>query len=275
MALEGLRKGTEEIRKSAESSGGGRFTPFIGWKDGDVKLIHFLTAAEDIPKVKLHTFVEIPTDDGTRYDSFVCRKDPAFREESGNTCKLCDEIGHVATEKFMALAVELEAIKDGKKIKAVSAAMRKFEDREGNEREVPQIGVVIQGAKNFFSYLSAFDEREDLSDASFEVQREGASTDTKYHFFPIGAVPDLSDLEVPTLESIIERMGSEEKYATDLEGVLPGSQKNWSKSGTKKTSSKNSASGATEQPTGNLRSQFEQIADEVKKKGAQAEAVAS
>jgi len=271
MALD-LRKGTDEIRKAAESSGGGRFTPFIGWKDGDVKLVHFLTAAQEIPKVRLHAFVEIPTDDGTRWDTFVCRKDPAFREESGNTCKLCDEIGHVATDKFMALAVELEATKEGKKIKSVTPAMRKFEDREGNEREVPQIGLVIQGAKNFFSYLGAYDEREDLSDASFEVQREGASTDTKYHFFPISAVPDLTDIEVPSLESIIERMGSEEKYETDLEGVLPGSQKNWSKGGGKGSSNSKKETG-TAQPTGNLRSQFEEIAEQVKGKSAAAEAV--
>jgi hypothetical protein len=264
MALAGLRKGTEEIRKAAESTGGGRFTPFIGWKDGDVKLIHFLTPAQEIPKVRLHTYVEIPTDDGeTRYDTFVCRKDPAFREESGNTCKLCDEIGHTATERFMALAVELEPVREGKKIKAVNVAMREFTTREGEEKEVPQIGLIIQGAKNFFSYLGAYDEREELSDASFEVQREGGSTDTKYHFFPINAVPDLTDVEIPTLESIIERMGSEEKYENDLEGVEPGSQKQWGKDNKKKSNSK-ASSGAKAQPSGNLRSQFEQIAQEVK-----------
>jgi hypothetical protein len=272
MALSGLRKGIEEITKSAAGGGGGKFTPFIGWKDGDVKTLYFLTAAQDIPKLKLHNFVEIPAEDKdgneyTRYGTYVCRKDPVFREESGNTCDLCDRIGHVAVEKFVALAVELETIKNGKKITGVEPVMRKFEDREGNEREVPQIGLVVQASRNFFAPYVAWESRKDLEETSFEVQREGASTDTKYYFFPVDEKPDLSEYEVPNLEDLIEGMGSEERYEEVAE-VQPGSQKSWGKpSGGKKSASSSKAQTAQTQGS-DLNSQFEAIRNEVKGKRA-------
>lgn len=270
MALSGLRKGTEEIVKSAAGGGGGKFTPFLSWKDGDVKLLYFLTAAEDIPKLKLHNFVEIPYEDSdgneaTRYDTFVCRKDPAFREESGNTCDLCDRVGQAAVEKFVALAVELEPVKEGKKITSVQPVMRQFEDREGNDREVPQIGLVVQASRNFFAPYVAWESRKDLEETSFEVQREGASTDTKYYFFPVDSRPDLTDIEVPSLEDLIERMGSEEKYA-DVSDLKPGSQKSWGdKKGKGKGTSAKAQTGAATQG-GDLSSQFERIKSEVKGK---------
>jgi len=259
MALAGLRKGTEEIRK-AEKSSGGKYTSFIGWKDGDTKLVYFVTPAEEIPKLKLHSFVEFPTEDGSRYDTLVCRKDPAFRDESGNTCELCDRIGHAPTEKFVALAVELEAIKEGKKIKGVTALMRTYEDRDGNEVEVPQVGLVVQASRNFFAPYVAWESRKDLEETSFEVQRDGASTDTKYYFFPVDAKPDLEGLEIPDLLDVIERMGSEEKYESVAE-LAPGSQKSWGndKKKTKSASKKNSS-----QSSGDLRSQFEEIAKDVR-----------
>lgn len=268
MALTGLRKGTEEIHKAEKGGGGGKYTSFIGWKDGDTKLVYFVTPAEEIPKLKLHSFVEIPYEDSdgneaTRYDTLVCRKDPAFREESNNTCDLCDRVGHNPTEKFVALAVELEPIKDGKKIKGVTPLMRSYEDRDGNEQEVPQVGLVIQAARNFFAPYVAWDGRVELAETSFEVQREGASTDTKYYFFPVNAAPDLEGLEIPELLDVIERMGSEEKYES-VADVQPGSQKQWgndSKKGSKKSASKKKAEPQT---SGDLRSQFEKIAEDVK-----------
>lgn len=272
MALTGLRKGTDEIRK-AEKSGGGKYTSFIGWKDGDTKLVYFVTPAEEIPKLKLHAFVEIPYEDSdgneaTRYDTLVCRKDPAFREESNNTCDLCDRVGHTPTEKFVALAVELEAIKDGKKIKGVTPLMRTYTDRDDNEVEVPQVGLVIQASRNFFAPYVAWDTRKELSETSFEIERDGASTDTKYYFFPIDSKPDLEGLEIPELLDVIENMGSEEKYESVAE-VAPGSQKQWGNDTKKKTGGKGKNS--KPQSGGDLRSQFEKIAADVKGRSAAAD----
>jgi len=272
MALAGLRKGTEEIHRAEKSGGGSKYTSFIGWKDGDTKLVYFTTPAEEIPKLKLHAFVEIPYEDEdgnelTRYDTLVCRKDPAFREESGNTCDLCDRVGHAPTEKFVALAVELEAVKDGKKIKGVNPVMRSYEDREGNEVEVPQVGLVVQAARNFFAPLIAWDSRVDLAGTSFEVERQGASTDTKYFFFPVDAKPDLEGLDIPELEDVIERMGSEEKYE-QVANVQPGSQKQWGDSNKKKPGKGRKTK---PQDSGDLRSQFEKIAQDVKGRKASEE----
>lgn len=256
MALANLRKGTDEINRTAESSGsGGKYTSFIGWKDGDSKVVYFLTEPQEIPKLKLHSFVEFPTDDGTRYDTLVCRKDPAFRDEYGGECELCDRVGMASTEKFVALAIELEPVKSGKTIKGVNVAMRGYKDREGNDREVPQIGLVIQASRNFFAPYVAWESRKDLAETSFEVERSGASTDTKYFFFPVDAKPDLTDVEVPSLEEVIERLASDEKYS-DVAELKPGSQKSWGDKN-KTTVTKGAAQ------EGNLRSQFEAIAAEV------------
>lgn len=232
-----FRKGTALIKEAAESKGGvSRFTPNIYWKDGDVKTIAFRTPADDIPKIRIHQAVRIPDDNmerGYRYDNFLCRKDPSMIEESGGHCPLCDDIGHAASERFVALAVELEPVTQGKRTSALNVKYSKFERKDGTEVEIPRWGLVVQASKNFFAWLGAYDETKgDITEKAFEVQRQGGSKDTKYFFFPEDApLPDFSPIEdqLPDLEDLLEQMGSDEKYA-QLDGVEPGSQIVWGSS---------------------------------------------
>lgn len=227
-----FRKGTDEIRKTAIGGGAKRFTPNIYWGDGDIRTVAFVTPADDIPKVRLHQAVRIPDDRferGYRMDNFVCRKDPSMVEESGGECVLCDTIGHDANERFVALAVELEAIKDGKEVVGFNVKRNIVKKEDGTEAEYPRWGMIVQGAKNFFSTVAAYDQaRGDITKVAFEIHREGDSISTKYHFFPEKGTPlpeDLADVvaEMPQLETLLEEMASDEKYE-QLEGVEPGSQ---------------------------------------------------
>lgn len=227
--MKALRTGVSNIRSAAEGGGNAPFTPFISWKDDDVKYLAFVTPAEEIPQVRFHNFVEIPTEDGTRYATFMCRKDPAWKEESGNTCKLCDYVGHKAQERFCAVAVELEPTSfKGKKPTEFAVKMRQSDDG----REFPVWGIIIQSSKLFYNRLAAFNEKDPIDEVVYEVTRDGTGVDTEYHFYPFDARPDLSEFEdfIPGLVDILDEMGSESKYEEELVDVVPGSQKVWGKS---------------------------------------------
>ncbi len=228
-----FRKGVGLIKETAESKGGARkFTPNIYWKEGDIRTLTFVTPADEIPKVRLHQMVQVPDDSferGFKYESFLCRKDPSMAAESNGQCILCDHIGHDATERFVALAVELEPIKDKKETVGFNVLVNKVKRDDGTEVDYPRWGLVIQGAKNFYAWLAAYDESKgDITKLGFEIHREGASIGTKYHFFPEKGTPLPENLQevledIPTLEALLEEMGSEEKYSM-LSEVEPGSQ---------------------------------------------------
>jgi hypothetical protein len=225
-----FRKGTDLIKEASEPKSKRRFTPNIYWKTGDSRYVVFLTAAEEIPQIKLHAAVRIPNDSERGYtmENFLCRKDPALVEESGGVCELCDRIGHSPTVRHVALAVEVEPDKkDGKEVSSFKIKYNIVKRDDGTEAEYPQWGLVAQAAGNFFSWLAAFDENKgDIRKKVFEIQREGNTKDTKYHFFTESApVPDLSSLDevIPQLTDLLEEMASDEKYAK-LSVVEPGSQ---------------------------------------------------
>jgi len=231
-----FRKGTDLIKQSAENKGGKRkFTRNIYWKPGDVKTIAFLTAAEEIPKVRLHQMVRIPDDrfeSGIRYETFLCKKDPSMSDESGGECELCDRVEHDAVERFVALAVELEPIKEGKRVTGLEVMHDTVTKDDGEEVKYPRWGIIIQASKNFFSYFAAYAESQgDIREVAWTIEREGGSTDTKYHQYIVTngprvvELPDLSEMmeNIPALEDLLEEMGSEEKYAQVAE-LDPGSQ---------------------------------------------------
>jgi len=259
MGLGELRKGTDLIREASSSKKKVRYTTYLSWQDGDSRLVAFLTPADQIPKVKIHQFVKVSDDSerGFHWDSFICRKDPAFARESQNTCDLCDRIGHDPVEKYLAVAVELEPTYSGKRITGAELVTGEYTNKEGDTVEFPKWGLVIQAARNFFSYLATHDDRVGpITDTVFEIVREGNDSQTKYHFLPMThvQVPDLSeDFQnmIPSVEELVERMGSEEKYE-DLAEVEAGSQPAYE-------DSKGGSNGGST----NDRSAFEQIRNEL------------
>jgi hypothetical protein len=262
-----FRTGTDLIKQSAAGGGKKRFTPNIYWKAGDVRTIAWLTAADEIPKVRLHQMVRVPDDSrdsGFRYETFICQKDPSMVEEFGGTCELCDRVGAEASEKFIALAVELESVKEGKKVKEVKVKMETYKDKDGNDQEAVRWGIVTQAAKNFFSYFASYDENSgDIREVAWEIHREGGSTDTKYHPFVVMSgpnavpLPDLSEIvdDIPTLEEILEGMATPEKYEM-VADLAPGSQPSFG--GSKKKSTDDGTV-----PSGERQTEFAKIRDEV------------
>lgn len=231
MATATFRKGTDVIRKTAEGKGSRRFTKNIYWKKGDIQTIAWLTEAEEIPKVRLHQMVRVPDDrfdSGIRYETLLCKKDPALGGPNAE-CDLCDRVGHQASESFVAQAVVLDPVKQGKKIVDLKVQYGSYKREDGSEVEFPVWGIVIQKSKNFFKWFAAYAESQgDIRDVAFEIHREGSGSDTSYHPFVINAtLPDFSEFvdEIPALEDLLEEMGSDEKYA-EVAGLEAGSQPN-------------------------------------------------
>lgn len=175
-------------------------------------------------------------------------------DESGGYCELCDRVGHEATIKFVATAVELEAVKDGNRVKELKISYDERE-KDGQKVEYPRWGIVTQASKNFFAWLAAYHENVgDIREVGWQVVRDGDSTDTKYHHFELKAkLPDLSGLEIPSVEDILEGMGSDEKYAM-VKDIKPGSQPTFG-------SRPNSDSGTN--PSGTRDSEFAKIKEEL------------
>ena len=243
MAIGELRVGSDRIIQTSEGKFRGKLTPYISWKPDDTKAVFFLTSIEEIPKVIFHQFVRkfIEDEEGNSREiwmSFMCRKDPAWMSESQGECVLCDQIGHASTEKFVALAVEVEPKLNGKKVTGVDVKYRVGKNENGEEVELPNVGLIIQSSRNFFSTLVALDQKRDINDISFEITRQGESLDTKYVFWPIEYKPNLKGLDIPTLKDVLEAMGSSERYERDLQGVLAEDQTSFGDRSKKKPSSK-------------------------------------
>jgi hypothetical protein len=225
-----FKKGAAAIKETADAKGSRKFTPNIYWKEGDARTLAFITPIDEVPRIKIHQMVQIPDDTkekGHKWESFLCQKDPTMVEAYGGKCVLCDTIGHKATDRFAALAVELKPVKQGKEIVSWEVEYSKFTRQDGTEVEIPRWGLVLQGAKNFFSYLAAYDETKgDITKLGWEIVREGGGVGTKYHMYPEKGVslPDFADLELPDLDDLLRDMGTAEHYNSNLSEVEPGSQ---------------------------------------------------
>jgi hypothetical protein len=259
-----FRTGTDLIKQDAKKKGGKRFTPNIYWKPGDVRVIAWVTPADGLAKVRLHQMVRIPDDrfdSGFRYETFLCQKDPALIDEYGGSCELCDRVEHDASERWIGVAIELDTVKEGKKVKEVRLKEDEVKRDDGTTQNYPRWGLVIQASKNFYSYFAAYDETSgDIREVAWEIHREGGSTDTKYHPFIVmngpNAVPlpDLSEVidNIPDLDDLLGQMATPEKYE-QVADIEAGSQPSFGN--TKKES------GTV--PSGDRASEFAKIKDEV------------
>jgi hypothetical protein len=224
VALAGLRQGFEYLKPSSNQ----RYTPFISWSDGEAKTVLFLTPAEEIPKVRIHNFVKVAADNekGFAWRTFMCRKDPAWAEESHGECYLCDVVGHKAGDKWAAIAVELEAVTEGtsKQIKELRVKTREAEREDGTKVQYPVTGIVLQGFRNFFNYLTAYAQKwGSINDVAFDIVRMGNDQSTSYPFDSLKGVPlpDLTPFEdnLPSLYDALEQLGSAERYKSELQGI--------------------------------------------------------
>jgi len=264
MDVSKLRTGTAVMAESARRKG--RYTPFIYWtENNESKYLAFLTPIEEVPTIQVHPF--IPTPGGKRL--FVCRKNAFLLEESGGVCPLCDDHDEKPVTRQVALAVELKPIEKResgrKQITGFSVLMDEFEKQDGSTATAPHVGMVIQASSNFWMPLSSFTTRKgDITEYVLEVQRVGKDQKTIYQFFEYNgdSRPDLSEFEddVPDLIEWIAEKGSEEYYASELDGYSGGGDRPASRGGGNRRSS---SEGGDEAPEGDA---FNSLVDGLRKK---------
>lgn len=213
-----LRKGGEAIKKASErNSGDFQARNWIRWEEDEQKTIRFLTDMDDIITVWVHEYVQ---GHGNKTGSLICRR------EFGKDCELC-EADVKRREKSYGIAVEREAVYNSKTNKLKGFRDVKVEVTiEGEEKEVPLVGIVAQAAKNFWSKFYVIHDRySTITDRDYDIKRVGKSMDTDYHIFPNPEStlknPEKYDELLPDIEEMLEHMASDEYYDRLLRGITP------------------------------------------------------
>lgn len=216
-----FRRGAESIVAAASRSGGGKFTPTHKFEAGETKYLQFLTSIDEIPTVLMHRFITIGTrEDGSKkYADFISRRDPALDGPEGYD-ELIDRFGSNPSHRCIAIAVELVPVYDKQGTKKVLAgfdiATREYTDSEGNEKEVPNVALVIESPFTLFTHVTNFADIKPIEDVVFAVKRNGKGTDTSYTLIEAGEALDLEEdlaawFEEFDFEAYLDDLADEER----------------------------------------------------------------
>ena len=260
--LAGVHKRSEEISSQRQSFGLRKYSTEFRW-DGskppqeNAKSVRIL-GDDLLINTQMHRFVPLPEN---KFFNGVCRH--AFPIEA-DYCYVCDDLaknfdgdqkqkkrnGLVPTDVAVALAVEMEAVMNGRVFAGYKVKMTDFEipqitegeksgevpaeakeyrallnklGQPGSKVQIPSIGLMIgtmSGKQALFDYAT---RRPTISDRVFEIARHGKGLDTVWdwnHEGPDKDSPDPAPLlaeytgkypfELP--EEWAFRSGSEERY---------------------------------------------------------------
>lgn len=229
-----FKKGSNLIKQKSQG-GGGRthratdFVPFFSLKDGEEAFLQFFTDIEDVILASIHRYVRVAWErDGeiaNGYRDFACRKMDAWEDGDGS-CVLCDQIGHVPKENFAAVAVLLDPIYNSSAstkrisdIESFNIRGNEYTTKDGNTIFYPEYAVVFQAAQNFWQqFTSHNDQIGPITANPWKVIREGNDQSTTYHGYEVdkAELVDYRDITIPSIQEIVEGLGSQERYDTYL-----------------------------------------------------------
>ena len=230
-----FKKGSDLIKQKSQGGGGTRthratdFVPFFSLKDGEEAFLQFFTDIEDVILASMHRYVRVAWEkDGEiakGYRDFACRKMDAWDNGDGS-CVLCDQIGHVPKENFAAVAVLLDPVYDSSSstkrisdIASFNVRGNEYTTKDGNTIFYPEYAVVFQAAQNFWQqFTSHSDQIGAITSNPWKIIREGADQSTTYHGYEVDKsdAVDYSNMNIPSIQDIIESLGSQERYETYL-----------------------------------------------------------
>jgi hypothetical protein len=172
---------------------------------------------DEITTVLFHRFICVGMrEDGSKISrDFVSPLDDSIDGPTG-TDQLVERWGSTPSQRSIGLAIELEPIQEKKGSRKVivgwEPVMRTYTDSEGEEKEVPNVALVIESPYTFYNHLGVVDDQTPIEETIISVTRTGKSTDTSYTILPVGEA--LSDDE-------LEEMGVDEFFEEfDFEGYL-------------------------------------------------------
>jgi hypothetical protein len=226
-----FRRGAQAIQQAAERKNSGKFTPTIRWKAGEKKYIIFLQPIDEVVTVLYHNFIIIGHSDATNkpiYSSYISRRDPELDGKDGYD-ELWDRFQEPPKERCLGLAVELvpvtEKVNGRNKIVSFDFAVREFENKDGENVQVPAVGLIIESPYTFWGYLSTFADDAPIESVVFAVTRRGGGTDTAYDFVSAGDAPEVGDaldefFATFDFDAYLEDLASEERMKEEI-GPLP------------------------------------------------------
>lgn len=220
-----LRRGLPEMQKNQEERDQNRSnfssntgTRYFKWDAGEKKAIRFLTEGDQIIAVNVHEFVTCH--DGSKR-TFVC----ADEFGPAGSCELCGREDIRRREIGFGLAVWRVKRDDGTYgTKGVEVEVEENGSKE--KKTVPWVGIVQQAPRNFWTtFYAAYDLYGTIRDRDYVIVRVGDGMGTEYKPFPEekNVIPDLEEkfTDVPDLEGMLSRMGSQEYRDKWLRGIEP------------------------------------------------------
>ncbi len=220
-----IKKGREAIQASLSSGLGNKDyleTNWISWKNGETKVLRFITDIEDTLVVAIHSMVE--THNG-KNANFVCRS--VFDAP----CELCEKKVYKRDAGY-GIAVVRQAVYET--IDGVAKVVGYEDQVVDYDEETPQgivrkkrpvVGIINQSMRNFWNTIALVHEKYgSLRDFDIEIHRQGKELDTVYVSFPLPPKP-IENMDsryskfMPDLENFLTHIGSEDYYLSRLHGI--------------------------------------------------------
>lgn len=181
-------------------SGGapGRYLNYFILKDGESKIVRFLTDGPDVVAVKFHEFIQ---DRNGKFQNFVYAPDFNGGGEDwvvkygGKTTDYTTKqlVDSRPRERTVGIAVEREEYpvdEGGRRITKTQDKLVTFEGKDGKTYNARNFLVVKQYVKFWTMLGSYFDEFGTICDRDYKITRTGSGLDMVYSIIPKSPDPD-------------------------------------------------------------------------------------
>lgn len=197
--MQAMQEAIKEGKATAAANLGGGFYNYFNWKNGDRKIVRFLT--DDVITAEFAEWIF--TNDGKTKNFLI---DPAKGDLLAKHASANPGLGWRRNPKTQQLeervlrklsvgaAVLRDEVPDGKGGTTVIDHTYDI-DVGGTNYPARWFGVVQQSHSNFWHQISGFFNRySTITDRDYEISRSGTQFETKYQIVPLDPDEDLRDL---------------------------------------------------------------------------------
>lgn len=201
--LSAVRESLEKAKAKASSQSSQRGLNYFSWKDGEKKIVRFLTD-DDILTGRFYEFVQ--GNDGRPHD-FLYAPDilgegtEDFVLKYGGKSFERGMSGPLVEPKLKERIIGLGVLREEVPNPSGSGLIVRDHiydiDVNGTTYQARWFGLVKQATGNFWTHLLHAASRygDTICNRDYEITREGSNLETKYHIIPLDPDPDLKDVE--------------------------------------------------------------------------------
>jgi hypothetical protein len=181
-------------------SGGspGRYLNYFILKEGESKIVRFLTDADDLVAVKFHEFIQ---DKNGKFQNFVYAPDYHGGGEDwvakygGKTTDYTTKelVDSKPRERTVGIAVEREEYpvdENGRRVLKTQDKLVTFEGKDGSSHTARNFLVIKQYNKFWTTLSGYFHEFGTICDRDYKITRNGTGLDIVYSIIPKSPDPD-------------------------------------------------------------------------------------